>query len=194
MTYRHVALLGKARAGKDAIGARLAQRYAFVRVAFADPLRELALDLDPIVATEPTDYGPMPLRLSDLVAGHGWDVAKGAYPEVRRCLQRLGTAVRMHDPDYWLRIALERVTVAERWSIPVVITDVRHANELQTLRERGALVVRVVRPGVDGLAGPEAEHITETALDQVEADVTVINSGSLADLHQRVDTLAVWQD
>ncbi|MEU9047516.1 MULTISPECIES: hypothetical protein [unclassified Kitasatospora] len=194
MTFRHVALIGRARSGKDTIGARLGREFSFVRVAFADPLRSVALDLDPIVGAESTSYGHLPIRLSDLVGRYGWETAKTRYPEVRRTLQRLGEAVRTHDPEYWVRLALERVDVAERWNIPTVITDVRHVNELDALRARGALVVRVVRPGVDQLAGPEGQHVTETALDQAEADVTVTNSGTVEDLHRLADSLAVRRD
>ncbi|MCX4687217.1 hypothetical protein OG401_23415 [Kitasatospora purpeofusca] len=194
MTYRHVALVGRARSGKDSIGARLGQTHAFVRVAFADPLRDAALDLNPIVGAEDTVYGRLPLRLSDVVGRHGWEMAKTALPEVRRTLQRLGEAVRTHDPEYWIRLAVERLDVAERWNLPVVVTDVRHVNELEALRQRGALVVRVVRPGVDGLAGIEGQHVTETALDRAEVDVTVHNAGSLAELHRLADSLAVRRD
>ncbi|MGX4737098.1 deoxynucleotide monophosphate kinase family protein [Kitasatospora griseola] len=191
MTYRHVALIGRARSGKDSIGARLGQRYAFCRVAFADPLRDAALDLDPIVGAEPTSYGHLPVRLSDLVGRYGWEAAKVQFPEVRRTLQRMGEAVRTHDPDYWVRLAVERVEVAERWGIPVVVTDVRHVNELEALRAHGALVVRVVRPGADQLAGDQGRHVTETELDRAGVDVIVTNSGTVADLHRLADSLAV---
>ncbi|MGW3229406.1 deoxynucleotide monophosphate kinase family protein [Kitasatospora sp. NPDC001095] len=186
-----MALIGKAQSGKDTIGARLGTQYSFVRVAFADPLRSVALDLDPIVGAESTLYGHLPIRLSDLVGRHGWETAKTRFPEVRRTLQRLGEAVRTHDPDYWVRLALERVDVADQWNVPVVVTDVRHVNELDALRARGALVVRVVRPGVGRLAGAEGEHVTETELDQVEADVTITNVGTVEDLHRLADSLAV---
>ncbi|WP_406113934.1 hypothetical protein [Kitasatospora purpeofusca] len=194
MTFRHVALIGRARSGKDTVGARLGAKHAFVRVAFADPLRSVALDLDPIVGAESTSYGHLPIRLSDLVGRYGWERSKSEFAEVRRTLQRLGEAVRTHDPEYWVRLALERVDVAEKWNIPTVVTDVRHVNELDALRSRGALVVRVVRPGVDQLAGPEGQHVTETALDRAEVDVTVTNSGTLADLHRLADSLAVRRD
>lgn len=191
MTYRHVALIGRARAGKDTVGARLSSRYAYVRVAFADPLRDAALALDPIVGAESTSYGHLPIRLSDLVGRYGWETAKTRYPEIRRTLQRLGEAVREHDPDYWVRLALGRLDVADRWNLPVVVTDVRHVNEADALRSRGALVVRVVRPDGDQLGGAEGQHITETALADYPADVTITNAGSLADLHQLADSLAI---
>ncbi len=191
MTYRHVALIGRARSGKDTIGARLGRQFAFTRVAFADPLRTAALDLDPVVGAESTSYGHLPIRLSDLVGRYGWETAKTRYPEVRRTLQRLGEAVREHDPEFWVRLALARVDVADRWNLPTVVTDVRHANEAEALRQRGALVVRVVRPDADQLAGEAGQHITESGLPDYPADVTITNAGTVEDLHRLADTLAV---
>ncbi|MEW2034911.1 hypothetical protein AB0901_30970 [Streptomyces roseifaciens] len=190
MTYRHVALIGRARAGKDSVGARLVARHDFVRVAFADPLRYAALDLDPMVGAEPTPLGALPIRLSDAVRRHGWDEAKGL-PEVRRTLQRLGEAMRVHDRDIWLRLALAKVDTADQWGIPVVITDVRHRNEADELRARGFLLVRVERPHVDDLDDQAARHISETALRGYPADVTIRNESTLADLYRAADRLPI---
>ncbi|MFF7689709.1 hypothetical protein ACFZB6_26630 [Streptomyces syringium] len=158
-------------------------------MAFADPLRHAALDLDPMVGAEPTPLGALPIRLSDAVRRHGWDQAK-ELPEVRRTLQRLGEVMRVHDAEVWIRLALDKVNTADRWAIPVVITDVRHVNEAETLRARGFLLVRVERPGA-GLTDQAARHVSETALNDFPADVTVHNTGTLADLLRRADALAV---
>ncbi|WP_432068240.1 hypothetical protein [Streptomyces sp. C10-9-1] len=191
MTYRHVALMGRAGSGKDTVGARLVSRFVFARVAFADPLRDMALSVDPIVSSEPTGYGPLPIRLSDVVRREGWDAAKRR-PEVRRTLQRLGQSVRDQYEDYWLRLALAKIDVADRWGLPVVVTDCRYVNEAEALRERGALLVRIERPGEHGPTGEdERTHTSETELDDFPADAVLTNGGSLAELHALADRLAV---
>ncbi|MEV7582223.1 hypothetical protein [Streptomyces erythrochromogenes] len=189
MSFRHVALMGRARSGKDTAAARLVSAHQFVRVAFADPLREAAMSLDPIVGADASVYGALPIRLSDLVKRYGWERAKTEYPEVRRTLQRLGEAVREHDPDYWLRLALDKIRTADRWGLPVVVTDCRYPNEAAALRSAGALLVRVDRPSLDQHRG--AEHISETALAGYRPDVVLTNGGTVAELHQAVDRLAV---
>ncbi|MEW2635755.1 hypothetical protein AB0903_29980 [Streptomyces sp. NPDC048389] len=189
MSYRHVALMGRAGSGKDTIGARLVSRFVFARVAFADPLRDMALSMDPIVSSEPTGYGPLPIRLSDVVRREGWDTAKSR-PEVRRTLQRLGQSVRDQDEDFWLRLALAKIDVADRWNLPVVVTDCRYANEADALRCAGALMVRVDRPGA-GAEGEAARHVSEIELDDYPADAVLTNGGTLAELHALADRLAV---
>ncbi len=189
MSLQHVALMGRAGAGKDTVAARLVKRHAFVRVAVADPVRDLAAALDPVVGYEPTGFGPLPIRLSDILRREGWDQAKQR-PEVRRTLQRLGQGVREQDEHYWLRAALAKLDVADRWRVPVVVTDVRYANEADALRSRGALMVRIERPGATA-GGEAARHVSERELEAYPADVTIPNGGTLADLHALVDTLAV---
>ncbi|MFF7990325.1 hypothetical protein ACFZDG_11105 [Kitasatospora xanthocidica] len=184
MSIPGIALLGRARSGKDTVAARLVERYAYTRVAFADPLRAVGLAADPIVSAEAAHFGYVPVRLSEAVERHGWEKAKTILPEVRRTLQNFGQAVRDVDPDFWLNLMLERLDVAASWNLPVVVTDTRYVNEATALQARGFTLVRIVRPG----AGTR-EHVSETELDSFPADVTVANVGSVADLHTQADRL-----
>src|SRR5262249_27426233 len=150
--------LGKARSGKDTTAARLGARYGFQRVAFADPLKRMALDLDPYI---PTGYG-VTVRLSRLIADVGWEYAKDAYPEVRRILQSTGQTVRALDHEFWVRHAMEKVHAAEWRGLPVVVTDVRYENEAFALRSAGFMLLRLIRP--DARTGAAARHASETEL------------------------------
>ena len=76
-------LTGPPGCGKDAAADHLAEAHGFARVAFADPIRQAALILDP--------YIPGAGRLSDVVHQYGWTTAKTRWPEVRRILQLSGT-------------------------------------------------------------------------------------------------------
>ncbi|MER5260433.1 hypothetical protein [Streptomyces sp. NPDC002855] len=186
MPHPHIALIGRARTGKDTVAARLVGRFAYTRVAIADPLKDTALSLDPIVAYEPSGYGPLPTRLSAVVKRYGWEAAKDRFPEVRRTLQRAGQGVRELDPDFWLGMALDKVSVADRWNLPVVITDCRYGNEADALRARGFKMVQIIRPGY---SDTPATHDSESALDGYPADATLANIGTAADLNSLADTL-----
>ncbi|MFE0699404.1 hypothetical protein [Streptomyces sp. NPDC058872] len=186
MGYPNIALIGRARSGKDTIAARLIGRYAYTRIAFADPLKEMTLSVDPIVAYEPSGYGPLPTRLSAVVQRYGWERAKERFPEVRRTLQRSGQAVRDQEAGHWLSLALDKVTVADTWNLPVVVTDCRYPNEAEALKARGFRLVRVLRPGAAGAVPP---HESETALDGYPTDVSIANTGTLSDLNALADAL-----
>lgn len=181
MSYQHVALLGKARSGKDTVAARLVRNWLFTRVAFADPLKGVALRLNPLI---PTTYN-VHVRLKSLVADVGWECAKDKYPEVRRVLQTAGQTVRDLDPDFWANVAMDKVDAADTWNMPVVVTDCRYPNEAEALKARGFMLVRVQRPGNPGTL----EHESETALDGYPVDRVLINGGTLFDLDTEADAL-----
>lgn len=176
----HIALIGKARSGKDTVARRLIQRHAYTRVAFADPLKGMALRIDPNIST-----ASQPVRLSTLIEATGWELAKDFYPETRRFLQRLGASIRDVDPDFWVNIAMNKVDVADTWNLPVVITDVRYENEAVTLRDRGFTLVRVVRPEIESTD----THASETELDSWATRHTIHNVNTLSELHAQVDAL-----
>ncbi len=182
-----IGLVGKAGAGKDTFAEILADAYGFVRVAFADRLRETALVVNPIVV--PGDgTGLFPdKRLAEVVAEVGWDIAKREIPEVRRFLQHLGQGLRNTvDPDIWVNLAMEEVDGLA--PAPVVVTDVRYVNEVQAIRDRRGVVVRIVRDGA-GLDGAAATHNSETELDGLAPDVLIENNGELRHLAEQVFAL-----
>jgi hypothetical protein len=181
MTYQNTAFIGKARSGKDTAAERLVSEYRFTRLAFADPLKRMALDINPFI---PTGWGIL-VRLESLIVDVGWDYAKDTYPEVRATLQRIGQSVRELDEDFWLNMALDKAKAAEAWNMPVVVTDCRYLNEAEALRAAGFRLVRIKRPDLMSTD----THASETELDNFPVDETIINAGRIYDLHTSVDSV-----
>lgn len=190
MTAPLIGLVGKKRAGKDTFAERLIAEHGFVKVSFSAPVKEAALAVDPIIisAEDRTDWGAGPVRLSELVDNHGWEYAK-SIPEVRRFLQRLGTdAIRAIDPDFWVRAGMNKIPRDGfgHTRVPVVITDVRFANEARAIKEAGGILVRVERPGSDD----GDTHASEVELDTYPVDRLVYNGGTVEQLHNQADAVA----
>ncbi|MFI2213024.1 hypothetical protein [Streptomyces sp. NPDC020141] len=178
----NIGIIGRARVGKDTAGQWLVDNRGYRRVAIADPLKDVALKLDPIVSSGVGGD----LRLSHVMdAGHGWDGAKDRFPEVRRTLQELGSAVRALDEDFWLRQALTKVQSANEAGVPCVITDVRYPNEAAALRRAGFHLIYIHRPDVEHLT-----HESEGALTARDADHVVINNESLGSFHREIWLIA----
>jgi len=158
--------------GKDSLASSLVNR-GFKRVAFADPLKQMVEDLLPL--TSPDVWQPVE-RL-------GLEEAKRRHPEVRECLVTLGnSARRLLGEDVWIRALRCRIAtdLGSDWVVP----DVRYPNEAEALRDLGAVLVRVDRPGVD-----ELSNVSDHALDGYQGwDLVVTNDGSLQDL----DGYAEW--
>ena len=172
-----IGVTGRARAGKDSFAARLVEAHGFTRVAFADPIRDFALTLDPLVDGH--------YRLSEIVRSLGWDVAKESIPEVRRTLQRLGTEAGRNvlGDRVWIDAALGKIDAVDG---PVVVTDVRFPNEAEAITSAGGILVRVVRPGHETADA----HPSETAMDGYPVHVQVVNDGSLEQLWAAADWVA----
>ena len=165
-----IGLTGFARSGKDSVARTLVEQYKFTRVAFADPIRDLLLELDPIL-----DKGN---RLSSLVTEYGWEIAK-SQSEVRRLLQTLGVGARsIIDQEIWVIKALRSMSDNKNY----VVTDVRFKNEMIVLKLSAAQIWRVERPGV----GAINNHVSESEMSTFEVDQAFINDGSLEDLEAMV--------
>lgn len=192
-----IGLTGKKRSGKDSFAQALVECHGFRRVAFADPLKNAVLDLDPLVRIEHDETGPLNrmtsegffrpgdyVRLSYLVDLVDWEGAKDVR-EVRRTLQRFGESIRALDLGFWVR---QGISTAERHrdqGRPVVITDVRYLNELAAVKVAGGVHVHVDRPGLSN----DDPHPSETVLEPYYemADFTVHNDGTLDDLARQAD-------
>lgn len=174
-TGRIVGLTGYAGAGKDAAAAGLVAA-GWTRQAFADPVRSMALAIDPILIS-----GPPSVRLAEFVEGVGWDIAK-RFDEVRRLLQAIGTdGVRVHlGADAWVQ-AFE---LARDRRSNTVAPDVRFPNEAEHIRRMGGIVIHIDRPGV----GPVNGHVSEQ-VDDLVVDATVVNDGTIDQLQDRVAEL-----
>jgi len=167
-----IGLSGYARSGKDTVAKLLIKDYGFERVAFADPIRKILYDMNPIVDGE---------RLADIVDNYGWDITKSK-AEVRRFLQVLGYSARMTiHSDVWVMAAFGKMRADKNY----VIADVRFLNEAAYIKKHGGEIWRVERPGVT----PVNDHISEWEMDNYQCDHGILNDGSLEQLRNLIKTL-----
>jgi hypothetical protein len=151
----------------------------WTRVAFADPVREMVLALNPI-------FGPHDYRVADVVSVIGWDAAKRYSGEIRGLLQRMGTEAgrRVLGENVWVDAAGYRICSIFDDGGKVVLTDTRFPNEYEFVRDMGGVVVQVVRTGCEGLNHESEKHYGEFAPDYV-----IENNGSVELLRESVETL-----
>jgi hypothetical protein len=168
--------------GKDTAALALARDLGFRKLAFADPLRDLAMHADPLItsSTRTVNIGVGHGRLGWAIKGLGYEEAKRTYPEVRAFLQRLGYGARqVFGEDFWTDITMNKATAG---NVPVVIADVRFLNEAQVIKSVGGLLVKIARPGHHGDG-----HISETELAEYDGwDLVIENNGSVLELEQAI--------
>jgi hypothetical protein len=170
-----IGVTGHAQHGKDTVAAYLVANHGFTRLAFADPLKELALRTDP--------YVPGIGGLCNLVKQMGWEEAK-KWPVVRRFLQDLGTEARnIIGEDVWVN-ALERVWT-HSGANNVVISDVRFPNEAAFIHRHSGELWRVMRVGFDNGLG--YSHPSEKYISTLPADKVLINDTDIPALYQEAE-------
>lgn len=114
----------------------------------------------------------------------GWNGKKDEYG--RTLLQDVGTyGFRWHDENFWVNfIAMVLEVLGDRWDY-VLIPDARFPNEINVLKGKGfdVLHLRVIRSIEDnGLTEEQQQHESETALDDVDPDVYILNNGTFTEL------------
>lgn len=172
-----IGLSGYAQSGKDTVAKFLVEQRGFERIAFADPIRNLLWDMNPMLKDG--------FYLQGVVNAYGWDVAKTRFPEVRRLLQELGVAARKHiDSEVWITTALQKMSGDGNY----VVTDVRFQNEAEALRspfrKGNAQIWRVERNGVKAVN----DHVSEHDLDNWDFDAYIHNNSTIEDLEFAVKT------
>jgi hypothetical protein len=177
---RIIGLSGFARAGKDTVADRLVEVHGFTKVAFADPMREMMLALDPWLSTP--DYGTWARLGSAILSYGGLEEVKptGYGREYRRLMQRLGTEAGrgVLGEDVWVDAMRRRLAVIDG---DVVISDVRFENEAALIHELGGVVWRVERPEL----APDG-HASENGLPDEAVDAVLFNGDSIETLYDRL--------
>lgn len=130
---------------------------------------------------------------------------------VREILQEFGTEVgRQIHPDTWVNAlfsdyreyynALEfnNANDAKLYNkinhLNWIITDVRFKNELEAIKNRKGIIIRITRPFTnpnDHNIQLVGQHISETALDNATFDYTINNNGAIEDLVEKVKEILI---
>lgn len=176
-----VGITGKARSGKDTFAKELI-RHGYRRAAFADALKQVTA----LIANEE------PSLYFDEVTKEEYSYALGMTR--RKALQLLGTEGIRNTlgADVWVRRLLRE------WQADgmpaTVITDVRFDNEAEAVIRAGGHIVRIVRPGQEGLQGVSGQHASEAGVSDHLIDVEIVNDGSIGDLWAEATKLRALLD
>jgi len=162
-----IGISGKAGAGKDTLGKYLCDEYRCMHYYFAKPLKEGAKIM----------FG-----LSDEQIENKEQVIEPWGISPRKIYQLLGTEVgRGIDVNIWVKNA--EMFVKSVAGHTVVITDVRFDNEAFWIRNRGGVVINIVRDQDDIV---ENRHSSEGGLKPDNIDLTIHNNGTIADMCNEV--------
>lgn len=172
-SFKIVGIVGKLNSGKDTIAAALESKD-YDRRAFADPLKLFVHNL------------------FDIPREVLWGPSENRTGEVRQMLQELGTEyARKFRPNIWIEKMDDVIEMSRRnAAVGVVIPDVRFMNEGEMLRDKGAVLIRIVRPASgDHETAKVNAHASETESALIPEEWitrTINNDGTLVELYAKV--------
>ena len=163
-------------AGKSTVARYLEDEVAFVQLAFADPIVDMIGALFNAAGVDGAWMVERALKEQPTTLGFSY----------RRLAQTLGTEWgRTLAPDFWLRVAAQRLDKPHLQGESIVISDVRFPNEAAWLQARGGHLVRVVRE----FSPPVRPHVSEQHTDILLVTTELLNFGSRETLFDQVDRL-----
>lgn len=180
-----IALCAKMRSGKDTVADLLVDEHNYVEFKLSRGISDVVKMLD-----------------LDKNAGKN-----------RSLYQGIGQYMRTFDKDVWCNRTwrdidrfnkLVLATFPEAHTDNIVVSDIRQQNEVDFFREKGFVIVkidssdenryeRVIESG-DIMSEEDFYHETEKSVDEIVADYTITNDGTLDDLRDEVVKLIEWVD
>lgn len=188
-----VGLNGRKGAGKDTAAQPLIEKYGFERVSLADPIREMARKLNPVISVVMDQGRPKQLRVTDFIdAGWSEEKIKRQFVVYRDFLKTLGTdCVREYDADFWVKIALAKMNNPHG---RYVVTDVRFPNEAAGILSQRDHSVHLWYIQNDIAEAVPVDHDSEKWAGQLGHTRTLHNNGTIPELHADIDILACDMD
>jgi len=165
-----IALVGKKRSGKTTAATFIRNNHSGMayRDSFAKPIKQHVIRI----------FGPLDETPKEVL---------------RPVMQALGESLKAKFGQMvFIDQLKQRMRDMEHAADLVIIDDLRFPFEADWVRSQGGKVIRIIRPELDGVVD---NHISETSVDEVIADATIINSDGLETLFLKVtDTLGRMRD
>lgn len=189
-----IAITGKRGHGKTT-AAQFLEGRGYRHTNFADGVKEVCELV----------YGiPMAVLQDPVLKEQMLDGYPNATP--REVMQHVGTEMfRAYRDDTWVEMFKRRTSAFSH----VVSSDLRFPNEADAVRELGGIIIKVIDPRKPRYVAPTGwrkaweglliklritapdpgAHPSETAIDLIDADIEIINDGTIADLHAKLKAI-----
>ena len=172
-----IAITGHKFSGKSTVARLLHNATGYEVVSFADKLKDITCILSGCTREDLEDYDFKETQLvPDYLRPYCLNAEKPTY---RAFLQHFGSEVmRGVNDNIWIDCTLSNCEEN------VIVSDCRFPNEAKAVKERGGIVIKVVRDGCGG-----DSHCSEVGVDGIVPDYTLWNDTTLENLVLNVDSL-----
>ena len=206
-----IGITGKARSGKDSFAEMLAEelyeltKKKFILMAYANELKmrcqkDFDLSYDQLWGDEKeiADFRypkPSPVFKTTITGSRGVEEVEvesddtQEYWTAREIMQAYGQFYRSIDDLFWVKHLF--MTISDKEYDNVIITDIRHPNEADPVKNNLGVVVQVISERSDKTDIHGENHISETAMDNYQVDHVVRNDWTLKELREAAREMAL---
>jgi hypothetical protein len=213
-----IGVVGKAGSGKDTIADIFVEKYNFTKIGLADPIKRFLKEIFDF--SDDQLWGDSQFRTLEDKRYPRTVKGALTYLTARYALQHLGTEFgRSCNEDVWANYAIKQYEklmsdkvfrynykkgiysiisgefdgVKSKRPSGVVISDCRFNNEALKVKNNNGRLIKVIRNNLKKDKNSFRKHISETELDSIPEYLfnhTIINDGTMEDLHNEVDKIA----
>ena len=179
--YNLIGICGRKRHGKDTLGDYLVEHYGYTKIGFADAVKEacrciFGFNNDQLYGdlkeVDDKFWGSSPRKVLQYVASDLFrDQVGNVLPEIK--------------DNIWIKVVENKIL--QNPDKKYVITDIRFANELEFIKNRGGLSIKVKR---DTIKSTDS-HISESFIDELETDCVIKNNGTLEQLYDKLTNILI---
>lgn len=172
-----VGIFGKKGHGKDTIADYLVQKYQFHKLTYAEPIKKICKDIFSLSNEQLTNH-----YLKEMVDPR-WEKSP------REIMQLIGTDLfrKTFSDNIWVNILREKAKLLLLAGKNIVISDIRHLNELEHLftLSDNILIFNVIRDIKDE---KEDNHPTEQFQYEKNIPIEKIYNTTLEELYVQIDS------
>lgn len=183
-----VGLVGKKRSGKTT-AAEVFQNYMYSKVSLAEGIKEATksiflLNDEQVYGEKKEEIVPYlnttPRKLMQVVGTELFQYDIYEYiPELEEAIPKRELWIRMFEQKYEMYVRKYRKTPK------IVIDDVRFMHEVNVLRSMGAVIIKIIRPGLES----KDTHASELEVGEIEPNYKIINGGTIRQLKNKIVNL-----
>jgi len=173
-----IGITGNKQSGKDTCAKYLVEKYNFLHLSFAEPLKKACkllfnLNEEQINGSEKEEI--------DLF----WKISP------RRIMQFVGTEIFRDkikelipniDSNFWIKL-MEQQILKLNPNTNIVISDVRFLNEVEFIRKYNGIIVKINRNNeIDN-------HLSEMEINKIIPDFIIDNIGTFDELNKKIENI-----
>lgn len=174
--YNLIGICGRKRHGKDTLGDYLVKNYGYTKIGFADAVKEACKCI--FGFNDDQLYGDLKEVDDKFWGASSRKVLQYVATDLFR--DQIGNVLPEIKDNIWIKVVENKIL--QNPDKKYVITDIRFANELDFIKSRGGLSIKVKR---DTIKSTDS-HISESFIDELETDCVIKNNGTIDQLYDKL--------